>query len=478
MSLVTRSLGVVGIFALFGVLVAPRIAEAQQDPGSGPSVAGVNFASIPANLLYYLPGETIEISVQFTADVQVAGSPTFALTIGDDTRQAAFESVSDNVVAFAYTVVTADSDLDGAGYSADQIVLGTGDNITGLDGTTKASLSHTASLPNPIQRVNPSVVTISTDHTEPVPEDETVMFTLSRTGDLSGALTVNVTYAEKGRFVSGYRRLPTTITFQAEESTAQWDVGLINDADKESEDGRITATVESGDGYLLGTPNAASVDLTDNNDVTVIVDVGVSAVTVKEAEGATVGINFTLVTSAHRDTPPDRFFLAATTVPGQARADGFRMDEHGNYIRDENGRAIIFPGDYITSLAHIVFRPEDLCSQGSSMPDSGLVDYGCWSKRDLSTPNNPDVEWVWVLTYSIEIRDDEVVEPPETFTWQVQRHPSTPTNLVEGLFPFVSTVTIVDDERAYHIEVVRQSDIVQPSDPEAVEGESLESGRG
>ena len=90
-------------------------------------------------------GETIEATVTFSEAVSVSGSPRLPLRIGSDTRYAAYQSgeSTSTVLVFAYTVVVADTDLDGI--TVDKFALELNARAiteTGVD----AALTHTGEL--------------------------------------------------------------------------------------------------------------------------------------------------------------------------------------------------------------------------------------------------------------------------------------------------------------------------------------------
>ena len=107
----------------------------------GPTISSVSVSSSPANALFYLTGETIRISVNFTSVVEVGGSPTLAVDVGGTEREAAFESALGSEMLFAYTVT--DFDGDGVSVGADKLSLGSDDTITD-SGSRAASLTHSA----------------------------------------------------------------------------------------------------------------------------------------------------------------------------------------------------------------------------------------------------------------------------------------------------------------------------------------------
>ena len=58
-------------------------------------------------------GDRIEVTVTFSENVTVTGSPRLELTIGSSARNAAYKSTTGSKVVFSYTVAVGDSDTDG-----------------------------------------------------------------------------------------------------------------------------------------------------------------------------------------------------------------------------------------------------------------------------------------------------------------------------------------------------------------------------
>ena len=106
----------------------------------------VAVASKPVSGTSYRLGEAIEVAVTFGDRVLVdtsQGTPTLALTVGTQTRQASYVRGTDTTqLVFAYTVVAADSDTDGIAVAADALALN-GGAITGIYGVP-ALLDHDA----------------------------------------------------------------------------------------------------------------------------------------------------------------------------------------------------------------------------------------------------------------------------------------------------------------------------------------------
>ena len=110
--------------------------------GTPPRVKAVRFDySLPARGDTYELGETVEVVVEFDRAVQATGEPQVALTIGAETRHAAFRGWGRDRLYFEYTVQAGDRDEDGISIPASALALN-GGSITAADGTTAADLAH------------------------------------------------------------------------------------------------------------------------------------------------------------------------------------------------------------------------------------------------------------------------------------------------------------------------------------------------
>ena len=96
----------------------------------GLAPTGLAVASKPVSGTSYRLGEAIEVAVTFGDRVLVntsQGTPTLALTVGTQTRQASYvRGTGTTQLVFAYTVVAADSDTDGIAVAADALALNGG----------------------------------------------------------------------------------------------------------------------------------------------------------------------------------------------------------------------------------------------------------------------------------------------------------------------------------------------------------------
>ena len=110
-----------------------------------PRVKGIFFISSPARSDTYELGETVELQVEFDRTVTVTGTPQVVLTIGAQTRHAAYSMSweDDRYAYFSYQVQEGDRDEDGISIAANALLLN-GGTITAADGTTDADLTHAA----------------------------------------------------------------------------------------------------------------------------------------------------------------------------------------------------------------------------------------------------------------------------------------------------------------------------------------------
>ena len=128
---------------------------------SAPAVTAVALTSLPQSSVTYRRGETLEVSVTFSAPVTVTGppamTPTIGLAVGTEVRRAAYaRNAGPAVLVFGYTVTDADTDDDGIAVPADGILLA-GGTIADMHGGA-AALGHDAVAADAAHRVNGSAV--------------------------------------------------------------------------------------------------------------------------------------------------------------------------------------------------------------------------------------------------------------------------------------------------------------------------------
>ena len=160
------------------------------------------------------------------------------------------------------------------------------------------------------------VVNVTTDLAEVV-EGETVAFTLTRSGDLTAALTVPVQITERGAFLAD--GAPTEATFSANAATTTFLVATDDD-ERDEADGAVTATITTGLTLRVGDAASATVSVIDNDvtdvpdvpDVPVTAGVTVTPPVLRVLEGDSASYTVVL------DAEPTADVIVAVQVPEDA----------------------------------------------------------------------------------------------------------------------------------------------------------------
>ena len=113
-----------------------------------------------------------------------------------------------------------------------------------------------------VQDDDKPVISITSQNEVTEGSDRVAVFTLTREGLLSEALDVHVNVTETGTFITG--DLPDRIGFKANEAITTLEV-FIEDDEIDEPDGTITATIQAGSGYTLGSNTSASVNVIDGD---------------------------------------------------------------------------------------------------------------------------------------------------------------------------------------------------------------------
>ena len=131
--------------------------KADGSDATPPRVRAIRFGySRPARGYTYELGETVEVEVEFDRAVTATGTPQVALTVGTETRHAAFGGWGTQTLHFDYTVQAGDRDEDGISIPANALALN-GGSITAADGTTAADLTHGTVAADGDRKVNGSL---------------------------------------------------------------------------------------------------------------------------------------------------------------------------------------------------------------------------------------------------------------------------------------------------------------------------------
>ena len=129
---IVASISIFGLFALNGPLsvsaqadtTAPTVSSVaitsdpdENDAGLGAYSVGRDSHGIVESTRWasgvYRIGDDVQVTVTFSEDVTVTGSPQLELAIGSSNRTAGYESTEGSAVVFSYTVAEGDTDSDG-----------------------------------------------------------------------------------------------------------------------------------------------------------------------------------------------------------------------------------------------------------------------------------------------------------------------------------------------------------------------------
>ena len=159
------------------------------------------------------------------------------------------------------------------------------------------------------------LVSITEDDSSATEEDSSIAFTLTRDGQTTSSLRVNVRVTETGNMLA--RGAPTRVTFAANSDTASLQVNLAGDTEDE-DDSTVTVEVVDGSGYLPGSPSSAQTAVSDDDHVPVTLQWEETAVTVDEDNGT---VTLTAVVTTTKDKRPENgsdFNATVTVADGSA----------------------------------------------------------------------------------------------------------------------------------------------------------------
>ena len=187
---------------------------------SPPAVKSISLVSSPARDDTYELGETIRVLVQFDRVTAANGRAQVALTVGEETRQAAWYGWGDSPFLYLdYTVQAGDKDEDGVSIPANALALDSG-TIKGSDGTTDADLTHAAVAAEGRHKVNGSLVS--------PPAVKSISFVSAPTrGDTyeRGEKIWVLVQFDRAVAVTGRARVPLTIGTETRQATSLgWDM--------------------------------------------------------------------------------------------------------------------------------------------------------------------------------------------------------------------------------------------------------------
>ena len=114
-----------------------------------PTITGIAITSRPAIGDSYIVGERVAVTVTFDEEIVVSGTPTLALTVGTELRDAGCAKGTADTLACRYAVVAGDVDRDGVAVAAGELAGGT---VTDAPGN-EAVRDHGALADDPAHKI-------------------------------------------------------------------------------------------------------------------------------------------------------------------------------------------------------------------------------------------------------------------------------------------------------------------------------------
>ena len=127
---------------------------------TAPTVSSVAITSDPGDDDTYAEGDTIQVTVTFSEDVTVTGTPQLELDFDGTAKTADYSSANGVAVVFSYTVALDESDADGIAIGADKLTLN--DGTIQDEAENDATLTHAAVAADSGHKVDGSDTTAPT----------------------------------------------------------------------------------------------------------------------------------------------------------------------------------------------------------------------------------------------------------------------------------------------------------------------------
>ena len=225
---------------------------------------------------------TLELTSEPTADVTITIGGHSGTDVSVSPASLTFNAANWNTAQTVSVTAEHDDDVeDDAAVTLSHAVSGTGEYA----GVTAESVTVNITEDD-------NVVTLTVDAASVV-EGDAATFTLTRTGYLAQARTVNVALTETGGW--GYIQDPApTVQFAANANTTTLTVNT-NDDKVVDNSGSVTAAVTPGANYVAVSPDSATVNMTDNDTAGEVAwELMVSPDTITEGDaGTTVTLSIT-----------------------------------------------------------------------------------------------------------------------------------------------------------------------------------------
>ncbi len=259
-------------------------------------IAPVGGNTPPAITESALPSATIGIPYSATIHATDVDGQTLALS---NTSRPAWLGFTDNGNGTATFSGTPTAGSDGSF----GIAVSASDGIA----TTKKTLSLTVVNPD-----SPVVSVAATDGVCGETGPDAGVFTLTRVGgNMANAVTVNYTMSGTATNGTDYSSLGGSVTFAAGITTATVTVAPVNDTECEGPETAVL-TIAAGSTYIVGSPDSASITITDDDKPTV----SVAATSASPAEGESGRFTFSRTGPANYGSIAVGCMVGGTATPG------------------------------------------------------------------------------------------------------------------------------------------------------------------
>ena len=410
--------------------------------GAGYTVGSPNAAVITVNdddvLLVSISADPTPITEGDVATFRVAldrVAPADGLTVSVDVTESgsyiagsapATVVIAEGATTGTLTVPTADDNLDEPdGSITAELTTGAGYTVGTLN--TALVTVNDNDIPDP----DAPVVRITADPT-PITEGDVATFrvALDRVAP-AGGLTVSVAVTDSGSYIAG--SASATVVIAEGATTVTLTVSTEDDTTDEP-DGSITAELNAGAGYTVGTPSTAIVTVSDN-DVLLASITAADPTTITEGEVATFRV----------------------TLSSAAPADGLTISvavtESGSYIADSAPTTVVIAEGATTGTLTVSTDDDNLDESDGSITVRITTGVG----YTVGTPS----------TALVTVNDNDIPDP-DTPVVSISADPTTITEGVDAAFTVALDRTASAGGLTISVDVTESGSYIAGSAPTTV----------
>ena len=195
-------------------------------------------------------------------EIQPSASVTVSITapVGSDvsTNESSLTFTTGNWDVEQFVTVSAADDTDDADDTA--VIMHSASGASEYAGIAVDSVTVTVA-DDDSQQPEVTIMRVSS----PITEGGNAVFRLSRTGPTMRSLSVNVDVSQSGDFAEASDLGASSWTISSGDSSSRVVVATVDDSVDE-QNGTITATLNAGAGYDVGSPSVATVTVEDNDE--------------------------------------------------------------------------------------------------------------------------------------------------------------------------------------------------------------------